>query len=57
MNEMIKKFLLVDISLYLRCLLDSQDLHIVLVDPLVRSKKEYKNLKKQEIQDILIQTN
>ena len=30
---------------------------IVLVDHLLKAKKEYKNLKKQEIQDMFIKTN
>ena len=33
------------------------NLHIVLVDHLQKTKKEYKNLKKQEIHDIFIKTN
>ena len=33
------------------------DLHIVLVDHLQKTKKEYKNLEKQEIHDICIKTN
>ena len=33
------------------------DLHIVLVDHLQKTKKEYKNLEKQEIHDIFIKTN
>ena len=36
---------------------DSQDLHIVLVDHLQKTKEEYKSLKKQEIPDIFIETN
>ena len=35
----------------------SLDLHIVLADHLQKIKKKYKNLKKQEIQDILVKTN
>ena len=37
--------------------LDSQDLHTVLVGHLQKTKKEYKNLNKHEIQDIFIKTN
>ena len=33
------------------------DLHLVLVDHLQKTKKESKNLKKQEIQDLFIKTN
>ena len=32
-------------------------LHIVLVDHLQKTKKEYENIKKQEIHDIFIKTN
>ena len=32
-------------------------LHIALVDHLLKTKKEYKNLKKQKIEDIFIKTN
>ena len=35
---------------------DNPDLHIILVDYLLKTKK-YKNLKKQEIQDILFKTS
>ena len=34
-----------------------RDLHINLLDHLQTPKKEYKNLKKQEIHDIYIKTN
>ena len=33
------------------------DLHIVLADHLQKTKKEYRNLKKQDIHDIFIKTN
>ena len=33
------------------------DLHIILMDHLQKTKKEYKNLKKQEIHDMYIKTN
>ena len=35
----------------------SLDLPIVLVDHLLKTKSEYKNLRKQEIQGIFIETN
>ena len=35
----------------------NQDLRIVLVDHLLKTKKEYKKAKKQEIEDIFIKTN
>ena len=36
---------------------DNLDLHIVLVKHLLKAKKKFKNLKKQEIQDIFIKVN
>ena len=44
-------------NLGITTLLSKLDLHIVLVDRLLKTTKEYKNLKKQEIQDIFIKTN
>ena len=53
MNEIVNKFLLAGdefmSEMHLRL--------IVLVDHLQKTKKEYKNLKKQEIHDIFIKTN
>ena len=57
MYEMVNKFLLAVDNLYLKCIKDSLDLHIVLVDHLQITKKEHKNLKKHEIQDIFIKMN
>ena len=37
--------------------LEQMDLLIVLVDPLQKTKKEFKNLKKQEIQNIFTEMN
>ena len=37
--------------------LSSKNLHIVLVDHLQKTTKEYKNLEKQEIHDIFIKKN
>ena len=51
-KEKIKKFLLAGD----RFNPDNPDLHIILVDYLLKTKK-YKNLKKQEIQDILFKTS
>ena len=45
-NETVNKFLL-----------DNLDLNIALVDHLQKTKKEYKNLNKQEIHNIFIKTN
>ena len=36
---------------------DSPDLFIVLVDHSLKTKKEFRNLKKQEIQGIFLETN
>ena len=33
------------------------DLRTLLVDPLLKAKREYKSLKKQEIHDIFIKSN
>ena len=46
MNEIINKFLLQEINSYLKSL--------VLVNHLLKSNKEYKSLKKQDIQGIFI---
>ena len=51
-NEIVKKFLLAGD----RFNPDNPDLHIILVDYLLKTKK-YKNLKKQEIQDKLFKTS
>ena len=40
-----------------KCIQDSQNLRIVLVDHSVKTKKEYKSLKKQAIHDIFIKMN
>ena len=48
-NKTIKKFLLGGDN--------NLDLHIVLVDHFQKTKRQYKNLKKQEICDIFIKTN
>ena len=57
MNEIVSKFLLREINSFLTCVEDSLDLLIVLMDHLLKIKKEYKNLKKQKILDILIKAN
>ena len=51
-NEIVKEFLLAGD----RFNPDNPALHIVLVDYLLKTKK-YKNLKKQEIQDIVFKTS
>ena len=57
MNEIVNKLLLAGIYLCLKFFSDSLDLHMVLLDHLQKAKKEYKNLKKQEIHDVVIKTN
>ena len=57
MNEIINKFLLAGHKFLPKCILDSPDLPIVLVNHLRKTKKEYKNLKNLEIQDIFIKMN
>ena len=63
MNEIINKFSLVgDKFMYEMHLtsplhLVNQDLRIVTVDHLLETKKEYKNLKKQDIHGIFIKRN
>ena len=57
MNEIGNKFLSAADKFMLKCIQEIQDLHRVLVDHLQKSKKEYKNLKKQYIHDIFIKTN
>ena len=58
MNEIVSSLVLAGgkyiHEFYLRFCLD---LHIVLVDDLQETKKEYKNLNKQEIHDTSIKTN
>ena len=63
MNEIVNKFLLAGIKfmseMHLNSLLHliNQDLLIVLVDHLLKTKKEFTNLKKQKIQDISTKMN
>ena len=57
MNEIINKFLLAGDKLSLKCISDSLDLRIVLMDKLLKTKEEYNNSKKQELQDTFIKTN
>ena len=46
-----------EINSCLKSIPDSLDFPIVLVDHLLKTKEEYKNLKKQEIQDTFIKGN
>ena len=57
MNKIINKFLLAGDKFMLEMHLRNLDLNIVFVDRLQKRKKEYENLKKQEIQEIFIKTN
>ena len=57
MNEIINKFLLAGDKFMPEMHLRQPGLHIVLVDHLQKTKKEYKNLKKQEIHDRFIKMN
>ena len=57
MNEIINKFLLAGDKLSLKCISDSLDLRIVFMDKLLKTKEEYNNSKKQELQDTFIKTN
>ena len=52
MNAVINKFLLAGDKFISEMHLKKQDLLITLVNHLLKTKKEYKNLKKQEIQYI-----
>ena len=60
MNNIVNKFLLARDKFILEMHLRQVDLHlvlVVLVDYLQKTKKEYKNLKKQEVHDTFIRTN
>ena len=52
MNEIINRFWLAGINVCLKCIYNSPNLLIELVDHLQKTKKQFKNLKKQEIQDM-----
>ena len=57
MNEIVNKFLLAGDKFMPEMYLRQSGFNIVLVDHLQKTKKEYKNSKKQEIEDIFIKTN
>ena len=57
MNEIVNKFLLAGDKFMLEMHSNSQNLLIVLVDHLIKTKKEFKSLKKQEIQDKFTKMN
>ena len=54
MNEIVNNFLLAEDKFMLKMHLRQSDLHIVLAEHSLKTKKEDKNLKKQEIHDIFI---
>ena len=57
MNEIINKFLLAGDKFMPEIHLKQPGLLIVVVDHLLKAKKEFKNLKKQEIQAIFTKIN
>ena len=57
MNEIVNKFLLAGDKFIPEMHLKQPDLLIVLVDHLLKTKKDLKNLKKQEIQSIFTKMN
>ena len=61
MNDIINKFLLAGDKfmpeMHLRQPLVNQDLHIVLADHLLKTKEEFKSLKKLEIQNLFTKMN
>ena len=57
MNEIVDKFLLAGDKFMPEMHLKYPGFTIVLVDHLLKTKKEFKSLKKQEIQDIFTKMN
>ena len=57
MNEIVNKFLLTGNKFMPKMHLKQPDFLTVLVDHLLKTKKEFKNLKKQEIQTIFTKIN
>ena len=57
MNEIVNKFLLAADKFMPEIHLKQPDLLILLVEHLLKTKKEFKNLKKQEIQAIFTKMN
>ena len=57
MNKIINNFLLVGDKFMLQMHLRQSEFTFSLVDHLLKINKEYKNLKKQEIQDKFMKTN
>ena len=57
MNQIVKRFLLAGDKFMPEIHLKEPHLRIVLVDHLVKTKKEFKNLRRQEIQNIFTEMN
>ena len=57
MNSIVNKFLLAEDKFMPEMHFNSLDLLIVLLEHLLKAKKELKNLKKREIKDIFIKAN
>ena len=57
MNEIVNKFVSAGDKFMPEMILKSLDLHIVLADHLLKTKKEFKNLKEQEIQNKCTEMN
>ena len=57
MNEIVSKFLLSGDKFMSKMHLKQPNLFLVLVDHLLKTKEELKNLKKQEIQNIFTKMN
>ena len=63
MNEIVNKFLLArdrfmpEMHWFAMQSIDNLDLHKVLVDHLQKAKRDYKNLKEQEVHNIFIKMN
>ena len=57
MNKAANKFLSAENKFMFEMPFGNLNLHILLVDYLLKTKKNHKNLKKEEIQEISIKTN
>ena len=57
MNDIVNKCLLAGDKFMPECIQKNQDILTVLVDHLLKPKKEFKNLKKQELQTIFTKMN
>ena len=55
--KLVNNFLLAGHKHMAECIWGNLDLHVVLVEHLQKTKKEFKNLQKQEIQNVFIKTN